>query len=114
MSTTFDALYNLASALATLDFTYRTFDIFGDPGSFTVNNGVITLATNSLCIGNGMISVIDANFNAYDVALDITSCGPLDGMYNGLGLTGDAIATDDVFSFRVFTSDSVIVGDPTK
>ena len=58
--------------------------------------------------------IIDANFNAYDVTLDVTSCGALDGMYDGLGLTQDANATDDVFTFGVFTSQSVILGDPTK
>ncbi len=115
LATTFDASYNRGSALATVDDNFPTFDIFGDPGTFTVNAGVITLATNSLCVGNGQISIIDANFNAYDVTLDVTSCGALNGMYNGLGLTGDAMmTTDNVFSFRVFTSDSVIVGEPTK
>ncbi len=115
LATTFDASYNRGSALATVDGNFPTFDIFGDPGTFTVNADVITLATNSLCVGNGQISIIDANFNAYAVTLDVTSCGALDGMYTGLGLTGDAMmGTDNVFSFRVFTSDSVIVGDPTK
>ncbi len=115
VTTTFDTLYDRGSDLANLDANYPTFDIFGDPGSFSVNaNGVITVATNSTCVGNGQITIIDANFNAYDVMLDLTSCGTLDGMYNGLGLTDDQNATDDVFSFAVFTATSVITGDPTK
>ena len=35
-------------------------------------------------------------------------------MYDGLGLTLDENATDDVFTFDVFTGQSVTVGDPTK
>ncbi len=117
VSTTFVAsVYDRGSALATVDDVYSAFDLFGvgDPTSFSVNNGVITSASTSGCMGIGLISIINATFNAYDVTLDVTSCGAFNGMYNGLGLTGDAFATDDVFSLRVFTSDSVIVGDPTK
>ncbi len=115
VSTTFDAIYNRGSALATVDANYPTFDIFGDPGAFSVNAlGVITLSSISGCVGNGQISIINAAFNAYDVALDFTSCGPLNGSYNGLGLTRDSAATDDVFSFGLFTTLSVILGEPTR
>ena len=65
-------------------------------------------------MGNGLITIIEAGFNAYDVALDVTSCGALNGSYNGLGVTADEAATDDVFSFGVFTTTSVILGTPTK
>ncbi|MEE8092982.1 MAG: hypothetical protein V3T47_01985, partial [Gammaproteobacteria bacterium] len=115
VSTTFDAIYNRGSALATVDANYPTFDIFGDPGAFSVNAlGVITLSSISGCVGNGQISIINAAFNAYDVALDVASCGPLNGSYNGLGLTRDSAATDDVFSFGLFTTLSVILGEPTR
>jgi hypothetical protein len=115
VSTTFEALYNRASALATVEGVYPTFDIFGDTASFAVDaNGVITSQSTSGCVANGQITIIDAAFNAYDVALDITSCGALNGSYNGLGVTADAAATDDVFNFGVFTTTSVILGTPTK
>ncbi len=115
VTTTFNALYDRGSALATVNFTYPVFNIFGDPGSFSVDaNGVITVATNSACVGNGQITIINANSNAYDVMLDMTSCGTLNGTYNGLGLTDDDVATDDVFSFAVFTATSVITDDATK
>ncbi len=117
VTTTFNALYDRGSDLANLDDNY-TFDIFGDPGSFSVNaNGVITVATLSGgCVGNGQISVIDAGFNAYDVSLtlDVATCGAVSGLYDGLGLTEDDVATDDVFTFAVFTTDSVIVASPIQ
>ena len=115
VTTTFEAIYNRASALATVEGVYPTFDIFGDTASFVVDaNGVITSASMSGCVGNGQITIIDAAFNAYDVTLDVTSCGPLNGSYNGLGLTADLAATDDGFNFGVFTASSVILGTPTK
>ena len=115
MSTTFDATYNRGSDLATVVGVYPTFDIFGDPASFVIDaNGVITSTSTSACVSNGQIAIIDTAFNAYDVTLDVASCGPLNGSYTGLGLTQDAAATDDVFSFGVFTTLSVILGEPTK
>ncbi|MEN8259066.1 MAG: hypothetical protein ABFS02_00505, partial [Pseudomonadota bacterium] len=119
VSTTFAAsVYNRGSALATVAGVYSTFDFphrFGDPASFSVDaNGVIFSQSTAGCVSNGQISIIDANFNAYDVTLDVTLCGALNGMYDGLGLTVDAKATDDHFIFSVFTSQSVINGHATK
>ena len=119
VSTTFnDSIYDRGSALATVAGVYSTFDIphrFGDPASFSVDaNGVIFSQSTAGCVSNGQISIIDANFNAYDVTLDVTLCGALNGMYDGLGLTVDANATDDHFIFSVFTSQSVINGHATK
>ncbi len=87
--------------------------IFGDPASFSVDaNGVITSRSNSGCVGNGQISIIDVNFNAYGVTLDVTSCGALDGSYDGLGYTSwqsdNNSLANDIFIFDVFTSQSLI------
>ncbi len=118
VETTFDTLYDRSSALATVDGNYSSFDLFGvgDLTSFSVNNGVITSASASTCMGIGLITIIDANFNAYDVTLDVTNCSAFNGMYDGLGLIQDAFVLDDnkLFSFGVFTTTSVILGEPTK
>jgi hypothetical protein len=63
---------------------------------------------------NGQVTIIDAAFNVYDVTLDVASCGGLDGMYDGLGLTQDAVGMDDLFVFAVFTAQSTIVGEAEK
>ncbi len=115
VSTTFDNSYDRGSDLATVAGAYSSFDIFGDPASFSVDaNGIITSQSNSGCVGNGQISIIDANFNAYNVTLDVTSCGALDGMYDGLGLTQDNVTMDDVFVFAVFTNQSTVIGAAEK
>ena len=111
----FDATYNRGSALATIAAVYTSFDIFGDPSSFTIDAaGVITGQSNSGCVLNGQVAIIDAMFNVYDVTLDVASCGGLDGTYDGLGSSQDGAAMDDLFVFAVFTAQSVIVGEAQK
>jgi len=115
ISTTFDATYDRGSDLATIAAVYTMFDIYGDPSSFTIDaTGVITGNSAAGCMLNGQASIIDAAFNAYDVALDIASCGGLDGMYDGLGITTDSVAMDDLFVFAVFTAQTTIVGEAAK
>jgi hypothetical protein len=115
VSTIFDALYNRGSDLATVAAVYTTFDIFGDMSSFTIAaNGVITGMSVAGCVLNGQVTIIDAAFNAYDVALDVANCAGLNGMYDGLGLSDDDVVMDDSFAFAVFTAQTVIVGEAVK
>ena len=115
VSTFFDAIYNRGSDLATVAAVYTTFDIFGDMSSFTIEaNGVITGNSVAGCVLNGQVTIIDAAFNAYDVALDVANCAGLNGMYDGLGLSDDDIVMDDTFAFAVFTAQTVIVGEAVK
>ena len=115
VSTFFDAIYNRGSNLATVAAVYTTFDIFGDMSSFTIDaNGVITGNSVAGCVLNGQVTIIDAAFNAYDVALDVANCAGLNGMYDGLGLSDDAVVMDDSFAFAVFTAQTVIIGEAVK
>jgi len=115
VSTIFDALYNRGSDLATVAAVYTTFDIFGDISSFTIGaTGVITGNSVAGCVLNGQVTIIDAAFNAYDVALDVANCAGLNGMYDGLGISDDDVVMDDSFAFAVFTAQTVIVGEAVK
>ena len=115
VSTTYDAIYERGGDLAVVAAVYTSFDIFGDPSSFTIDaTGAISGQSNTGCVINGQVTIIDAGFNAYDVTLDVASCGGLNGMYDGLGLTQDAVAMDDLFVFAVFTAQSTIVGEAEK
>ena len=115
VSTTYDAIYERGSDLATVAGVYTTFDIFGDTSSFAIDaNGAISAQSNSGCIANGQVTIINAIFNAYDLSLDVTNCAGLDGSYDGLGITQDMNATDDEFLFGVFTSQTAIIGAPVK
>ncbi len=111
VSTAYDNSFEQGSDMSTVAGSYSSFDIFGDPASFSVDaGGVITSQSNSGCVGNGQISIIDPNFNAYKVTLDVTDCGALNGMYDGLGSMQDDADMDDVFEFGVFTNHSTIIG----
>jgi len=115
VSTTYDTIYDRGSNLATVAAVYTTFDIFGDTSTFAIDaSGGITALSNTGCVINGQVSIIDPAYNAYDIALDVTNCGGLNGMYDGLGLTQDSAAIDDVFVFAVFTAQTVIVGEAEK
>ncbi len=115
VSMVFDTDYNRGSDLATIAAVYNTFDIFGDPSSFVIDAaGVISGNSNAGCALTGQVTIIDAAFNAYDVALGLASCGGLDGMYNGLGITQDDLGTDDEFVFVVFTAQNAFFGVATQ
>ncbi len=116
ISTAFDASYDRGSALGTIAAVYTTFDIFGDMSAFTIDaNGVITGNSAAGCVLNGQVSIIDAMFNAYNVSLDVASCGGLDGMYDGLGTSQDDIVMDDTFVFAVFTTaQTAFIGEAEK
>jgi hypothetical protein len=99
-------------------FGVYTLDILGDLSSFTIDaTGAISGQSIAGCVFNGQVTIIDATFNAYDVALDvmdINNCGVLDGMYDGLGFTLDNDTIDDEFWFAVFTNQSTAVGVAVK
>lgn len=115
VSATYDADYERGSSLETVAGVYTSFDIYGDASSFVIDaNGVIAAQSNSGCVADGQVTIIDSNFNAYDVSLDVSNCAGLDGSYGGLGVTQDRNAVDDEFPFAVFTGQTAIVGTPAK
>jgi len=115
VSMLYDTDYDRGSDLATIEAVYQTFDIYGDSSSFIIDaSGVISGNSVALCALTGQVTIIDAAFNAYDVALDLANCGGLDGNYSGLGVTQDDLGTDDQFAFAVFTAQNTVVGAATQ
>jgi hypothetical protein len=115
VSMLYDTDYDRGSDLATIAAVYSTFDIYGDTSTFIIEtSGVISGNSVSGCALSGQVTIIDAAFNAYDVALDLANCGGLNGMYNGLGATDDDLGTDDLFIFAVFDSQNTIIAEATQ
>lgn len=119
VTTTFDALFDRGSDLATVQASYTTFDIFGDASTFDVDaTGAISGMSAAGCMLMGQLSIIDAADNAYDVAITVTdggACGIAAGDYNGLGATQDEAAIDDAFVFGAFIDGmAMFVGRPVK
>lgn len=114
-SGTFNPLYERDSSLSIVAGSYALFDVYGDPASFSIDaNGVLFSQTQSGCVGNGQVTVIDPQVNGYRVQATVSNCPGLNGNYEGLAVTTDLMGTNDVFLFGVFNSNAAIVGAPTK
>lgn len=114
-SASFDPLYDRGSSIATVEGVYTAFDIFGDPASFSIDSaGQIFSQTQSGCVGNGQVTVIDSQFNSYEVEATVSNCPGLNGDYAGLAITTDYASTNDVFLFGIFSGQAAIIGAPLK
>jgi hypothetical protein len=97
VSLKFDELYDRDSALSYIEGRWRVSD-----GSYGVtmvidSYGVIKGSDTENCRGNGLVSILDPDYNMYGVDLDITQCGPYNGSYDGLAVLGDYRVPNDVF-----------------
>jgi hypothetical protein len=87
LSLSFNSLYNTPSSLATISGNYT------DPSSGDVisinGDGAITWQDPATgCLGNGMISIIDATYNAYRVQFDYANCTGQAAVLNGVQFSG--------------------------
>ena len=48
-------------------------------------------------------------FNVYEININITNCGPLNGSYVGLGYVSSVFLTDDTFTMSVSNASTAIV-----
>jgi len=115
ISVSYDPLYERGSSLSTVDGVYSGFSINGDSASLSIDpDGSVFSQTQSGCVGNGQVRIIDSRFNAYEVLVSVSSCPGLNGDYSGLAVTADLSSTDDVILFGVFKNDIGIVGAARK
>lgn len=82
----FDDIYNEDSSISTVQGTWTSFDEFANAtGSYTIDSdGGINGQDNSGCVYGGSLSIIDSNFNVYDITLTVSNCGDFNGTYTGL------------------------------
>ena len=115
-SAIFNPIYDRDSALATVAGSYAVFDVFGDPASFSVDaNGALFSQTASGCVGNGQVSVVNPQFNGYNISVNVSNCPGLNGSYTGLGVMTDAgSGTNNVFLFGIFNTLAAILGATLK
>jgi hypothetical protein len=59
------------------------------------------------CVFDGEASIIDPQYNAYGLSMNVSLCGDFDGEYSGLGLLSDLNAMDDLFILQM-NSDTLI------
>jgi hypothetical protein len=81
----YDALYDRDSSLALIAGNY---DDFGLVVNVSGDGVVFEQDPNTGCVVNGQISVIDAEFNAYDVSITYSNCLGNTAILNGATFTG--------------------------
>lgn len=89
----YDSLYERDSSLATIAGNYDdaglTFNIAG--------NGVIfEQDPDTGCVTNGQVSIIDSQFNAYDILTTLSNCEGEFAVFNGATFTGLATLNNTV------------------
>ncbi len=87
-SLNYNAIYDLDSVLSVIAGNYDD-----DGVVFNINaNGVIfEQDPTTSCVLNGQITIIDSNFNAYDVSLSVSNCTGAEAILNGSTFTGLAV-----------------------
>jgi hypothetical protein len=60
------------------------------------------------CVYDGAVTIINASYNAYQVALTVSNCPGVDGNYSGLGVLSDDVGTDDAFVVQLDNSQLII------
>jgi len=82
---------SLASLAATWFFTDGAYSLFLSIDG----NGDISGSDTDGCVFSGSSFIPDAAFNTYALTIDLSSCGALNGRYEGLAFLTDSVATED-------------------
>jgi hypothetical protein len=59
------------------------------------------------CVLDGQASIIDPQYNAYELSMTVSNCGPSDGQYAGLGMLLDFDTTEDLLIFQMNSDDLI-------
>jgi hypothetical protein len=95
----YDALYERDSSLTTVSGTYLSED---EVLTIDSQGRLFSQDPSSDCVLNGLVSIIDARYNAYNIGLEISNCigeeALLNGLdFNGLAVLDNSVPPDDVF-----------------
>jgi hypothetical protein len=60
------------------------------------------------CVYDGAVTIINASYNAYRVALTVSNCPGADGNYSGLGVLSDDLGMDDAFVVQLDNGQFII------
>jgi len=92
----YNSVYERGSSISLLTGTW----IDEAEDAFTVDAQGGIFGQNSIgCVYAGQASIIDQDFNAYRVQLNVSSCGTFNGSYSGLGVLDDYQVVQDSRSF---------------
>ena len=98
LTITYNDIYEHDSSLSLLEGNWSFTDRDGLVIDFSIDeNGVARGQDSDQCEYAGNITIINPNYNVYDVALTINNCGSVNGKYNGLAY----LETSDAEYFRI-------------
>lgn len=89
MQLTYSDLYDQPSSLALLEGRWNFTDRDGLAFNIKIESGVITGTDSDDCQYAGNVSLINPQYNAYNVALHISNCDSVNGKYEGLSYIDD-------------------------
>ena len=84
MKLEYSALYEQPSSYAFLEGDWMFVDRDGLEVSMSISNGEIVGTDSDDCKYIGRLEVINPNYNAYNVIMNISNCDSVDGEYEGL------------------------------
>jgi hypothetical protein len=89
-------MWDRPASLGTVAGVYTRSTSNGYTMTMTVSaNGQLNASDSRGCLVNGTVGVPDAAHNMYRINATVTSCGALDGVYQGMGTLLDADAMQD-------------------
>ena len=103
ISFNYDPLYDRDSSLSTISGTYIS---DGEVLTIDSQGRVFSQDPGTDCVLNGLVSIIDARYNAYNIGFEIANCTGQEAILNGLDFNGLAVLDnsfppDDVLIFQV-------------
>lgn len=101
LSLNFDSLYNSVSSLTTISGNF-TNPADGSVVTIDSNGTIFSQNAKSGCVLNGTIYIINANYNAYRVVFQLSSCTGQSFDLNGVQFTGLATLDTSVTPQAVF------------
>lgn len=102
----YDALYERDSSLAAVAGNYSRSDGAGLTVTYSIDGaGVFTGSDTNGCVMNGNVSIINSDFNMYEVKVAVTNCGQVNGNYKGLAALDDVVTLNDTLLFSLESSD---------
>jgi hypothetical protein len=107
-SLVYSSLYERPSSISTVSDNWA-FSTFGYSISLSIDSsGNISGSDLHGCAYTGTIRTIHTSYNAYEVEVDVTSCGTLNGNYTGLATLVDNITTNDTLIVGVADSQHAV------
>lgn len=122
---TYDPLYERQSSLSRIsgnwsaggDLLFKAGTVGNVDGAIGVvieSNGVLSAGDTDFCDYDGLANVLDSSFNVYDVQVNISACGSLNGQYQGFGVLSDSVSTDDTLTVAISNSVISIPGELSR